>query len=301
MATTRGQFNQLLAPGLHDIIFDDLEAQPEEYSQFFNVGPSDRAYEEEVLMAGLGAVPLKPEGSVLVMDDPIQGGSQRLIHNSYGLGFQVTREMYQDDLYGKIQRVANDFGDSIKQTIEGSAANVLTNGFTGGPGGTLSIDGVSLFNTAHPLLNGQSYSNRSATDISLSLTGITELITLAERSVNERGLVKRMTLSQLIIPPELQFIAGEILNSSYKPYTGNNEVNVLQGRVEPVMNHYLTSKTSWFMLAEKSRHYLQFFWRQQPTFEDQDDYNTKGAKFSTFFRFVAGVWYWHGAFGSKGA
>lgn len=300
MATTRGQFAQLLAPGLHNIIYEDLDAQPEEYSQIANVGPSSRAYEEEILMAGLGAVPTKPEGEVLKMDDPIQGGSFRLTHQSYALGFQVTREAYSDDLYGKIKQVGSDFSSSIKQTIEATFANVLNNGFTATTG-TLTVDGVTLFNTAHPLLGGGTYSNRAATDISLSISGMQEIILLAEKSVNERNLIKRLMLTTLVIPPDLQFIAGEILNSAYKPTTGDNDVNVLQGRVEPVMNHYLTSKTAWFATAEKSRHHLQFFWREQPAFDNQDDFFTKGANFSTFFRFSTGAWYWHGAFGSRGA
>jgi hypothetical protein len=300
VATTRGQWAQLLAPGLWGIIYEDLDPQPEEYSQIFNVGPSTRAYEEQVLLAGLGAVPTKPEGEVIKMDDPIQGGSWRLTHQAYGLGFQVTREAYSDDQYGKIRQIGSDFSSSIKQTIEATAANVLNNGFTATTG-TITVDGVTLFNKTHPLLGGSTYSNECSTDISLSLAGMQEIILLAEKSVNERGLIKRLMIKELIIPPDLQFIAGEILNSAYKPQTGDNEVNVLQGRVEPVMNHYLTSKTAWFVAADKSKHNLQFFWREQPMFESQDDFFTKGANFSTFFRFSTGAWYWHGLFGSKGA
>jgi hypothetical protein len=234
------------------------------------------------------------------MDDPIQGGSQRLTHQSYALGFQVTREMYSDDLYNMIKQVGSDFSASIKQTIEATFANVLNNGFTTGVTGTLTVDGQTLFNLAHPLLGGGTYSNRAATDISLSISGMQEIVLLAEKSVNERNLIKRLMLKTLVIPPDLQFIAGEILNSSYKPQTGDNDVNVLQGRMEPVMNHYLTSKTAWFAFADKAMHHLQFFWREQPAFDSQDDFFTKGANFSTFFRFSTGAWYWQGSFGSRG-
>jgi hypothetical protein len=301
MATNRGNFAQLLAPGLHGIILDNLLAQPEEYSQVFNVGPSTRAYEEQVLLAGLGAVPTKPEGEVLKLDEPVQGGTWRLTHQSYALGFQVTREMYSDDQYGKINRIANDFSASIKQTVESTAANVLNNGFVAGPNATLTVTGETLFNTNHPLLNGGAYSNQSATNISLSTTGLQEIINLCERQVNERGLVKRLMPVTLLIPPELQFTAGEILNSAYKPYSGNNEVNVVQGRLEPLINHYLTSKTAWYVFAERSQHFLQYFWREQPVLDNQDDFFTKGLNFSTFFRFSTGAWYWQGSFGSPGA
>ena len=62
MPTSRGEFAQLLAPGLRQVIFDDLAAHPEEYSQLFNIYPSEKAYEEDQLVAGLGSVPVKPEG-----------------------------------------------------------------------------------------------------------------------------------------------------------------------------------------------------------------------------------------------
>lgn len=289
-----------MAPGLHEIIYDDLSAHPEEFSQTFKVSPSTRAYEEDILMAGLGSVPVMPEGEVIKMDDPIQGGSYRYTHQNYGLGFQVTRNMYDDDQYGKIKRVAGDFSRSIKQTVESTAANILTQGFTSTTG-TITVDGVTLYNTAHPLLGGGTYSNRASTDISLSITGMQEINNLFERMVDERGLLMQSMPKQLLLPPELQYTAGELLNSAYKPNTGNNEVNVMQGRWEPYINHYLTLKTAWFVLADKGEHWLNFFWRQQPKFDNQDDFFTKGANFSTDFRFSVGATYWHGTCASKGA
>jgi len=297
MPATRGAFAQLLAPGLYDIIYEDLEAHDEEFSQIFNVHPSSRAYEEDQLVAGLGAVPTKPEGESIKLDEPIQGGSIRYTHQSYGLGFQVTREMWSDDQFGIMKKVSGDFSASIRQTIESTAANVINNGFTT----TTSIDGETLFNTAHPLLGGSTYSNRASTDISLSITGLQEIILLFEKMVNERGLLKRMVPQTLLIPPDLQFTAGELLNSAYRPSDGTNAVNTMQGRLDVMMNRYLSSTSAWFILAAKGQQWLKFYWREQPQFDSQDDFFTKGANFSTFFRFSAGVTYWHGIAGSDGA
>lgn len=297
MPATRGAFAQLLAPGLGAIIFDDLAEHPEEYTQIFNVYPSERAYEEEQLVAGLGTIPLKPEGESIKYDNPIQGGTLRYTHSAYGLGFQVTREMWDDDQYGVMTKVSQDFAGGIRQTLESTYANVLNNSFTT----QKTIDGETLCNTAHPLLGGGTYSNRSATDIAFSISGMQELLLLFERAVNERGLLKRMVPSKLLIPVDLQFKAAEILFSSYAPYTGNNEVNVMQGRLDPMVNHYLTSPSAWWMLAEKSQHTLKGYWRVRPKFESQDDFGTKGANFSTYFRFCAGATYWHGIAGSDGA
>src|SRR5258708_21651526 len=188
MPATRGTFSQLLAPGFCSVIFEDLAMHTEEYSQLFNIYPSEQAYEEDQLIAGLGAVPTKPEGTAIKLDPPIQGGSLRYQHVSYGLGFQVTREMWDDDQYGIMKKVSSDFGGSIRQTVESTAASVLNNSFTT----QKAIDGVSLINTAHPLLGGGTYSNQSATNVAFSTTGMQELIILFEKMVNERGLLKRM-------------------------------------------------------------------------------------------------------------
>ena len=296
MPATRGNFAQLLAPGLFAVIYEDLEMHPEEYSQLFNIYPSTRAYEEDQLVAGLGAVPKKPEGETMKIDEPIQGGSLRYLHESFALGFQITREMWEDDNYGIMRRVSQDFGGGIRQTVEATFAAVLNTSTTT----QTSIDGVSLLNTAHPLLGGGTISNQSATDVALSITGMQEIILLFEKTVNERGLIKRMIPDQLWIPTDLQFKAGEILHSQYKPFTGNNEVNTMQGRLIPYTNHYFSSASRWFVTSAKRSHTLKGYWRQQPQFDSQDDFHSKGANFSVYLRFSAGATYHHGIAGSDG-
>lgn len=298
---SRGGFSQLLAPGLWDIIYEDLEMHPEEYSQVFTVLPSQRAYEEEQLIAGLGSVPKKFENAPMVYDDPIQGGSIRTVHDEYALGFHISRPLWDDDQYGIMKRVAQDFGPSIRQTVESSAANIFNNAFTT----TLTVDGVSLCNTAHPLLSdervaGGTYSNRSATDAALSETALQELILLFEKMVNERGLLKQSIPRQLLISADLQFAASKIMDSPYEPTTGNNAVNTMQNRLQVTLNHYLTSKTAYFLLADKRERYNRFWWRTKPEFDSQDDFNTKGAGFSVYMRFSNNVAYWHGIAGSNG-
>lgn len=300
MPATRGQFAQLLAPGLMSVIYEDLAEHPEEYSQLFNVYPTTRAYEEDQLVAGLAAVPSKPEGQQLYQDTPIQGGSYRYTVASFGLAFQVTREMWDDDQYGIMKKVSQDFAGSIRQTIEVNAAGILNNSFSTATAPTTTIDGVSLINTAHPLLGGGSYSNQSATNVAFSVSGIQEMILIFELTPNERGLLKRQTPVEVWGHPALQFKMQEILHSSYKPYTGTNEVNSVQGRVVPKVNHYFSSQYAWWMLAAKSSHTMKFFWRTQPEFDRWDDNSTKGANFSCFFRQTQGVTYWHGIAGSPG-
>jgi hypothetical protein len=295
MPVSVGQFAQLLVPGLYEIIFEDLSMHGEEYPSIFNVTSSSKNYEEDQLIAGLGLVPTKPEGEPLKLDQPIQGGTMRITHSSFALGFQVTREMWDDDQYGIMVRVSRDFAAGIRQTIEVNAIGNFTNAFTT----TTTIDGGTLCGT-HNLLGGGTYSNQVSTNIAFSVTGLQESALIFEKMINERGLLKRMVPSKTLLPVDLQFKAGEILHSHYKPYTGNNEVNVMQGRFTPVFNHYFTSTINWFLLAETRETWTRFYWRVQPQFDQQDDFSTKGASYSVYFRQSSGVYYWHGIVGSPG-
>lgn len=296
MPATRGQFAQLLAPGMFAVIYDNLKQHPEVYPQIFTVLPSTRAYEEDQIVAGLGNVPAKPEGESLAYDQPIQGGSVRYQHESFALGFQITKEMWDDDQYGIMKRVSQDFGRGIRQTLESTYATVLNNGFTT----VTTADGETLFNTAHPLLGGGTYGNRSATDIALSVTGIQEALLNFDKMVNERNQLVMLEPKQIWIHPDNQFVASEILHSAYDPYTGNNTVNTVQGRLEPYINRYFTSASAWFVMGDKADHSLKGYWRTQPEYDSEDDFDTKGAAFSVFLRFSAGVTDWKGTWGSDG-
>jgi hypothetical protein len=193
-------------------------------------------------------------------------------------------EMLQDERYDIMSKIPPELMKSCRQLWEQAAANTLYGGFTT----TTTADGVSLFNTAHPLLGGSSQSNRLATLSDLSVTALQDIVILYENLLNERGLRVMLTPEKLWFPPELQFVAQEILQSQYKPYTGSNEINPVQGRLEPAVLHFLTSSTTWMVSSEESNH-LKFKWRLKPVTDTIDDFETKGVKHSIVFRFSTGA------------
>jgi hypothetical protein len=293
--TNRGQFAQLLASGLTVRNFEVLEEWPEEYSQFLEADTDDGAYVEYQQMAGLGQVRLKPEGEPLTYDDPIQGGSIRAIHQAFGLGWICTMEMLADDKYGKIRQVPKELMPGLKHVVEQSGANLLNNGFTT----VKTVDGLSLFNTAHPLLGGGTQSNQHATNSDFSQTALQDMVVMSENYTNERGLKRHVTITDLHIPPELQWVAKKVLNSELEAGTGNNDVNVVKGRVNINTRHYFTSTTAWFLSSSKTN-YLRKIWRMKPQTEAADDFETKGVKHSLVARWSDVAERYEGWFASTG-
>lgn len=294
MATTRGAFAQLIAPGLMDIAFERLKEHAEEYSQFLVVETSDSAYDEEQVMGGLGLARLKLEGEGLTYDDPIQGGTKRWLHDTYALGWQITREMIEDEKYGIMRKMPGELMKSCRQTWEQLGANALNLSAST----ITTADGVSLLNTAHPLLGGGTYSNRLSPDADFSVTALQDILIMYENMVNERGLKMQLSPTNLWIPPELQFTVAKVLQSTFEPGTGNNDVNTVQGRLAPAVLHFLTDTNNWFV-SSKDENTVKFKWRRKPSMDSTDDFETKGTKHSITFRCSVGALDWRGWAGSR--
>ena len=312
----RGTFAQTLAPGVHHwfIEFLDLQMRREEYSTFLNIDDSKQAYEDEVVMAGVGAMPEKVEAGAVIYDDLIQGGTRRYVHLSYALGSRASWELIEDDQYGLIRQTPKAQVRSAQFVREQVGANVLNLGFST----LLTADGVSIFNTAHPLLGGVqatniapgvasyistsgTYPNRPTPDLDLSFTAIQTMINQFERQPDSQGIPIMTKPATIGIPPELKWTAREILGSPGKPYTANNELNALLGEdLKFQVLHYLTSTSAWLAWAERDNHQMKFYDRHPIDADYDDDFDTRTVKMVTFQRFSAGATTWQNTWGSNG-
>lgn len=316
MPMVRGQFAQLLASGVNFNLVQFLEypMRNAEYQRYFKVETSEQAFEDEVEYAGVGVMPEKPEGAAIGYDDMIQGGTKRYLHLSYGLGSRASWELVEDDKYGVIKQVPKAHARSALFTREQVAMNVFNLGFST----ITTTNGLSLFNTSQTLLGGAqatnvgpgltnvisatgTYPNRPSPDADLSFTAMQLMINQFERLIDGQGMPIAFKPRHVIIPPELKFIAREILGSAGKPYTTNNELNALLGEdLDFVVSHYTTSQSAWFVICDKENTELKFFDRHPIDTDYDDDFDTRSTKMITFQRFTAGATTWVGCWGSNG-
>jgi len=313
----RGAFPKLLAPGLNKIYLDAVETEQRavEYTHIFNEESSDRAYEQDAKFSAFGPLQEKPENTPTAYNNMIQLGDKRYIHLTYSLGVRTSKELYDDDKYGIIKKAPIALARSERYTKEMVAMNILNQGFSSN---VTTVDGISLFNSQHPLAAGAAatnvgpglqnviyaagtYPNRPSTDIDLSVTALQLATNQFERLVDGQGLPITIRPRMLVIPPELKFIAREILGSPGKPGTGDNDINSLIGEdLTFMVSHYTTSQGAWFLLSDKKYHYLKFYMRQAPKMTYDDDFDTDAIKQKTTMRISAGATDWLGTWGSNG-
>lgn len=302
MATqTTGSFSHLLAPGLRKVFFDEYKQWPEEYSQIAQVETSSQAYEEDLNATGLGRLERKNEGTSLTYDLGIQGNKKRYTHVTFALGFRVSQEMMEDDLYGVMKKMSKQLAMSAKQTVELEFGLFLDDLFTGST--YTGFDSNALcYNTGHPLLVGGTYANAPNPHVDLSISALRAASERMERVVNERGLPLLLRPTTLLVTPTYAWVAEEILKTEKEPYTPNNTVNSTQNlmKLSYTVNHFMSDADQWNLLAPKGQHDIKFFWRKKPVFENSDDFDTKDAKFSVVCRFSLGAGDWRGLDGSSG-
>lgn len=300
MTTTRDNNPDLIANGLRAILFEKFKDRPEEYRQIFNIHESKKKEEKDSAISGFGIMPIKQEGVGILYDDPIQGYDITYTHVTYGLGFRVTQEMWEDDQYGKIKKMPQALARSARHTIEQTCANIFNNGFvtTYNSGG----DAKALFATDHPLSGGGTYGNRPSVAADLSVSSLQAAIQSMEETPDDRGLILAIKPKILVVPPALKWTARELLDSENKPYTGDNEKNAfLDEDLNYFVWHYLTDDDAWFLLSDKDDHELNFFWRRKLDTEHDGDFDTGDLKFKATMRFSVKWTDWRGTYGSPGA
>ena len=185
MAIARAQLMKELLPGLNALFGMEYARYPEEWRNCYEVENSERSFEEETKLSGFGAAPVKDEGAAIAYDDAQEAYTARYTHETIALGFSITEEAVEDNLYDSLSaRYTKALARGFQHTKEVKGAALFNEGFTGQTGG----DGVSLFNTAHPLVNGGTNGNRPSVAVDLNETSLEAGIIAIGKWTDERGL-----------------------------------------------------------------------------------------------------------------
>jgi hypothetical protein len=299
---TTGSHPKLLWPGVHAVWGQMYNEHAEEFSDLYDVRDSGMAYETDVQVTGFGVAPVKPETQGTSYDSEVQGGITNYVHIPYGLGFIVSHEELQDNLYKQVaERRARANAFSMRQTVENVAAFLYNNAFS--TTYYTTWDAVSLVSTAHVNATGGTFSNRLSPDADLSEASLEDLCIQIMGAQGDRGLLINIMPTSLHVHRAEWFNANRILKSVLQSGTANNDINVLKatnsipGGIK--VNHYFTAPHAWF-LRTNAPNGMTMFWREKPSFTQDNDFDTMNAKAKSYMRFSVGLTDPRGIFGSNG-
>lgn len=293
----RANFSDLLTPGFKEIFDDKFTEQPMVMDSIFHVDSSEKDTEKVSTVGGFGLATQTAEGAPIDYEDVIQGYDTAYAHLKYTKGFKITREMYEDDLYGIMKRKPAALGKAMRRTAENQASLVFRNGFSTS---YLGADAKPLFSVGHTRPDGgTAQSNASATGITLSETNL-ETGRLALRGqLDDKGQIIDVSPNLLLVPDALAKTAHLIIDSPLRQGTADNDANFYKGTLDIINWKYLSSSTAWFLI-DKSEHELQWFWRERPQFKNDELFDTEYAVYKSTMRLSRGWSDWRGVWGSAG-
>lgn len=308
MATviTRSSHPDALWPGVLEWFGLNYEQFPEVWSMFFDRIDGSLATERLIEATGFGLARTKTEGAPITYDTDAEGYATLATPYVVGLGYQVTREELEDNLYTEVSMPRSEsLAFSERTTIEMIHAGLFINGFTNSAA-YLFGDGQPMFSASHPTKSGNQ-SNLAAIAADFSEAALEAMIKQIYLSTNSRGLLINLRPRMAQVSAADMFNTTRVLESQLRTSTANNDINAVKqmGLIpEGVqVNPYLgtLSTQSWFMHTSVQKDKgLVSIWRRDPELEKDNDFDTQNAKACTTARFIPSLADWRSVFGNAG-
>lgn len=308
MPINTSSFAKALWEGVNSWYGMSYNEYPEQCGEIFEKRNSRKAFEEVIGTAGLGMASVKPEGQGVAYDTSQQGYINRFQHITYGLGFVITKEMMEDDLYDVVaQTRSKSLAKSMRITKETVAANVLNRAnntsYLGGDGSTL-LASAAGGSASHPNKKGGTFTNAPAAGVALSEAALEDACIALGKYTDDAGLRIATRPRKLIIPVDSQFEAERILQTDLRVATADNDLNAMKslGKMPEGfrVNNYLTDTDSWYIITDCDDGMLHFN-RRDDDFTQDNDHNTDNLLYKATARYSFAWADPRGIYGSMGA
>lgn len=300
----RSQYGNLFGPQalpvLEEIFFSEMQMEAPVREQLLRVVTSDRDIYQATEIHDVDLFRQMQEGEEYTYKRSLQGSPKTFTHLKWGLGVSISEEMIEDGKFDLAADMVRKLAKSARVTQEINGLNLYNNAF----GSTLTADGVSLCNLAHPLPSGLTYRNRLTVDADLSPTMLDQMITdFKTQFIGDTGIVyDGLKESILLVHPSKIRYAMEILNSDLRADTTDNNLNSLKSAgLKVVTSPYLTDEDATFMLSSPSVHGGRIVSRKALGTANKAEFDTDTIKYKASYRESLGFTVGYGVFGSQGA
>ena len=202
---------------------------------------SDRNYE---IVSGVGALQdLQIFNGSIDYDSFDQLYDKTFTFPERALGMKIERKMYDDDLTHTMNTKPAQMAISSARTREKTGAAIYNGAFTGTDG----PDSVSLCNDSHPYSPENATTQSNAGSTAMSATAIEATRRISHNAIyNDIGELAEVKYDTIICTVNNEETAWEVINSSGKVETANNNRNFHKGKYDLCVWDRLTDSNNWF-------------------------------------------------------
>jgi len=288
---------ELLLPTIYNFYDIGRQLRPELRPQIYNIQTSSRADERNVGYGGIApdAWDNYEASGVKGRVDFDKGYTATYEHQEYVVTFEVERKLLDDDQYGIVAgERARKLGVSATQKMEIDAASVFNNAFSSSYTGA---DGKALCSTTHPRNPNKSGNLVNAGTSALTKASVSETRQAMMSTEDDAGNILGMMPNALMVPPELEDTALEIVNSLQDPASANNAINPQAGRFTVIPWHYLSDSNNWFMMDTVWMNLSLKWYNRTPLEISVADQTATEAVYEAYMRYSYGWDDWRWVYG----
>ena len=291
-----GSSPRALWPGVKTWFGMEYDEHDAFYRKLYDVTSSDKAFELVVEESGFGLAPIKPEGEAVRYDSAKSLGDIKTRKIAYALGFVITREAIDDNLYhDQVQKYSRALAKSMMATKEYKGAMKFANNDT-------VADGQALFSTSHKAIKG-TQANLLTTPAALSMASVQDVLTMIAEAKDNRGKPIKLAAKGLVVAPKNYFRALKITNSFLDPDTpASNGANPLFEYFKDgtVSNPYFAGYNDdlWFVKTDADNAFVHYV-RKPLELSRDDEFDTENLKVKAYERYSYGFNDWRGAFAGQ--
>lgn len=291
---TTGNWPDALEPIAHKNFDVGMDKVPAEKEMFFKVRSSKKRTETYLELGDIG--PMNKFTGTVPYDDVSQGFQFTVTATQFAKGIKIQREFVETDQLDIVEGLPQLLGRSAHNRLATDIFYMFNNGFTTAQ---LTLDGLSLFNSAHTSNNGGSNQSNTGT------TAFSAVAVEATRIKMKKFLTNKdnrfdINPDTLVVPEDLFEAAYEVINASGKVDTANNNPNFHKGKYNLMHSVWLDDTNNWFMVDSRL---MKMFntWNDivDLEFNKAKDFDGYVAKYSAymFYSFIPRDWRW--AYGQR--
>ncbi len=179
----------------------------------------------------------------------------------------ISYNSVQDDQTGTLNNRVRAAGTNFQKHLNNRVFQVLN----GGDGTTygLCYDGLNFISASH-VDKGAAYQTvqNNLNSLSLSTTNFDTVNVAAQKYLDDQGEYVNFVGNLLVVPPEQEWVAGQICNNATQYDSANRAANPFSGKKNYIVSPQLDS-TSWYLIDESEPiKPLIVAMRQQPFLQD---------------------------------
>lgn len=288
-------FGYLLDPGLRKIFIDEYTLPDTVADKIYGMEKSTKATEYDYAIGGIGDLE-EFSGTIPYSDFE---GQYRISYTAkeWVKGMKIERKLVDDDQYSVINRRPQILALAAKRTREKHGASVFNNAFntTVFAGG----DTKALCASDHTWV-GTSSTQSNLGSTALSKTSLATARLAMRNFLDDTDNLLTAMGDTLIVPPELEQTAWELMSSDKEVGVTDNTANFWKGKYKVIVWDYLSDTGNWFLIDSRyAKMFLKWFDRIPVEFNKDKDFDTYVSKWSTYTRYSYGFSSWTWLYGSN--